>query len=111
MEVGQVSFHSERERRLFKVNTDREIVRSLMKTQKEKYPDLEKQKLRRDKEQQKRKKQFARQKAKEAAEKRREAEIQKKIMSYDDMFNDDDLAMTNQDLIGVTYEEFEDDFM
>ena len=41
METGAVSFHDGKQVRLFKIEKDKDIVRKIMKTKKESYPNLE----------------------------------------------------------------------
>eukprot|EP01017_Pseudomicrothorax_dubius_P008847 TRINITY_DN1292_c0_g1_i4.p2 TRINITY_DN1292_c0_g1~~TRINITY_DN1292_c0_g1_i4.p2 ORF type:complete len:224 (+),score=89.37 TRINITY_DN1292_c0_g1_i4:65-736(+) len=87
MDVGQVGFKSERDRRYRTIEKNREIVKAMMRTKEEKYPDLEAERLRRDAEEKKVRVEAFKKQLKEKEEMERKKKEEDDLRSYKDFMN------------------------
>lgn len=125
MDVGQVGFHNEKERKIIKVDRDNSIVKRIMKTKKEEYfifiviiynrfPDLKQEWIDRQNEDKKeRKAQYIKQqeqekKEREEARKQKELAEYKTLMKKQDMTSNTSFEKSVDNSAAVNYEE---DFM
>jgi coiled-coil domain-containing protein 25 len=104
MAVGQVSFHNEKLRRVFAVQRQRDIVRRIIKTEQERFPDLAAEREQRDSIDRQRRKSAAieaKRREKAAKEKaRRDAELRSYKTLFDGADDDDVSELDDLDELG-----------